>query len=286
MELVEMVIFRIFNLSRYFASSCNYYCNPRSRWRYGDPISFTITVNPKPTTANAGPDQTGPATCNLTQVTLAANTPTVGTGAWSVVNGTGGSFGNASSPTSTFSGTAGSTYTLRWTISNSPCAASTDDVDITFAAPPATPTASVTAQPNCTTPTGTIVITTPTGPTIQYSVGGPYQSSTSFTGLMPNNYQVTAQNTATGCISMPLSLTVDPVPAPPATPTASVTAQPNCTTPTGTIVITAPTGPTIQYSVGGPYQSSTSFTGLMPNNYQVTAQNTATGCIYAAESDG
>ncbi|MEZ4902982.1 MAG: hypothetical protein R2822_15120 [Spirosomataceae bacterium] len=38
--------------------------------------------------------------------------------------------------------------------------------------------------------------------------------------------------------------------------------------PTGTIVITAPTGPTIQYSVGGPYQSSTSFTGLMPNNYQ------------------
>ncbi|MEZ4902981.1 MAG: hypothetical protein R2822_15115 [Spirosomataceae bacterium] len=203
----------------------------------------------------------------------------------------------------------------------------------------------VTAQPNCTTPTGTIVITAPTGPTIQYSVGGPYQSSsTSFTGLMPNNYQVTAQNTATGCISMPLSLTVDPVPAPPATngfgystaqlhdphryychhcpywtnypiqcrrslpsstsftglmpnncqvtaqntatgcismplslavdpvpappatPTASVTAQPKCTTPTGTIVITAPTGPTIQYSVGGPYQSSTSFTGLMPNN--------------------
>ncbi|MEZ4902984.1 MAG: hypothetical protein R2822_15130 [Spirosomataceae bacterium] len=38
--------------------------------------------------------------------------------------------------------------------------------------------------------------------------------------------------------------------------------------PTGTIVITAPTGPTIQYSVGGPYQSSTSFTGLMPNNYR------------------
>ncbi|MEZ4902980.1 MAG: hypothetical protein R2822_15110 [Spirosomataceae bacterium] len=72
---------------------------------------------------------------------------------------------------------------------------------------------------------------------------------------------------------MPLSLTVDPVLLA-CPPTASVTAQPNCTTPTSTIVITAPTGPTIQYSVGGPYQSSTSFTGLMPNNYQVTAQNT------------
>ncbi|MEZ4902983.1 MAG: hypothetical protein R2822_15125 [Spirosomataceae bacterium] len=86
---------------------------------------------------------------------------------------------------------------------------------------------------------------------------------------------------------MPLSLTVDPVPAPPATPTASVAAQPNCTTPTGTIVITAPTGPTIQYSVGGPYQSSTSFTGLMPNNYQVTCPKYRNRLyLYAAESDG
>jgi hypothetical protein len=48
-----------------------------------------------------------------------------------VVSGTGGSFGDASSPSSPFSGTAGTTYTLRWTISNSPCTASTDDVVIT-----------------------------------------------------------------------------------------------------------------------------------------------------------
>ncbi|MEZ4902989.1 MAG: hypothetical protein R2822_15155 [Spirosomataceae bacterium] len=53
---------------------------------------------------------------------------------------------------------------------------------------------------------------------------------------------------------MPLSLTVDPVPAPPATNGFGYsTAQLH--DPTGTIVITAPTGPTIQYSVGGPYQS-------------------------------
>ena len=91
-----------------------------------------ITFNLPPTVANAGPDQNGAATCGLTTVTLAANTPVIGTGAWSVVSGTGGSFGNASSPTSTFTGTAGTTYTLRWTISNSPCTNSTDDVIITF----------------------------------------------------------------------------------------------------------------------------------------------------------
>jgi hypothetical protein len=91
-----------------------------------------ITFNQNPTTANAGADQTGAATCGLTSVTLAGNTATVGTGAWSIVAGTGGTVTTPSSPTSTFSGTAGSTYTLRWTITNSPCTASTDDVVVTF----------------------------------------------------------------------------------------------------------------------------------------------------------
>lgn len=96
-----------------------------------------IKFNQNPTVANAGPDQIGTATCGLTSVTLAANTPVVGTGSWSKVSGTGGSFSNASSPISTFSGTAGNTYVLRWTISNSPCTLSSDDVTVTFSATPA-----------------------------------------------------------------------------------------------------------------------------------------------------
>ncbi|MBK8194349.1 MAG: hypothetical protein IPK76_14470 [Lewinellaceae bacterium] len=40
-------------------------------------------------------------------------------------------FGDASNPASTFSGTAGTTYTLRWTVTDGPCA-STDDVVVTF----------------------------------------------------------------------------------------------------------------------------------------------------------
>lgn len=102
-----------------------------------------IAFNRNPTQSNAGPDQINSATCGLTSVTLAANTPTVGTGSWSIVTGTGGSFGNASSPTSTFSGTAGNTYTLRWTITNSPCPASTDDVTVTFNTYPATVNAGI-----------------------------------------------------------------------------------------------------------------------------------------------
>ena len=49
----------------------------------------------------------------------------MGTGAWSIISGTGGTVTTSSSPASTFTGTDGTSYTLRWTISNSPCTAST-----------------------------------------------------------------------------------------------------------------------------------------------------------------
>jgi hypothetical protein len=92
----------------------------------------TITVNAPPTTADAGSD-INPA-CDATTATLAGNNPTTGTGAWTVVSGT-ATITTASSPTSGVTGLAAAgTATLRWTISNSPCTASTDDVVITTTA--------------------------------------------------------------------------------------------------------------------------------------------------------
>ncbi|RYE11831.1 MAG: hypothetical protein EOP51_32550, partial [Sphingobacteriales bacterium] len=93
--------------------------------------------------SNAGPDQTGTATCGLTTVTLNANAPVVGTGVWSKISGAGGTFSNVNNRNSTFTGTAGVTYVLRWTISNAPCTASTDDVTVTFNI---NPTAAVITQ--------------------------------------------------------------------------------------------------------------------------------------------
>ena len=56
-----------------------------------------------------------------------------------------------------------------------------------------------------------------------------------------------------------------PVPATPAAPTASVTVQPTCATPTGTIVVTAPLGATLTYSIDGiNYQAGTTFTDVAP----------------------
>jgi hypothetical protein len=97
--------------------------------------SVTTDVVSPPTTANAGPDITATAVT----VPMAANSPLVGTGSWSVLLGSGGSFAAPSSATSNFTGTPNSVYSLLWTISNPPCAASTDTVVVTMPTGPALP---------------------------------------------------------------------------------------------------------------------------------------------------
>src|SRR5439155_1253791 len=78
------------------------------------------------TTANAGSDQTVCATT----ATLAGNTPTVGTGLWTVIAGS----ATVTTPASPASGVTGLTVganTFVWTISNGLCPASSDTVTIT-----------------------------------------------------------------------------------------------------------------------------------------------------------
>ncbi len=85
-----------------------------------------ITVYKNPTTAAAGSDQV----VYTSSTTLAANAPAAGTGAWSVISGT-GTVTTPASPTSGVTGLViGPPLVLRWTITNGPCTASTDDVII------------------------------------------------------------------------------------------------------------------------------------------------------------
>ena len=159
------------------------------------------------------------------------------------------------------------------------CTSAGTAVTLNAATVPVAPTASVTVQPTCATPTGTIVITAPTGAGLTYSIDGiNYQAATTFTAVAPGPYNVTVQD-AGGCISTPTALTVNAAPAAPAAPTASVTVQPTCAVPTGTIVVTAPTGAGLTYSIDGiNYQAATTFTAVGPGPYNVTVQD-AGGCI-------
>ncbi|MBL0330201.1 MAG: DUF2341 domain-containing protein [Bacteroidetes bacterium] len=139
--------------------------------------SVTIFRYDFPTVATAGPDQTLCATT----ATLAANTPVVGTGAWTVIAGT-GVVTTPSSPTSGVTGLSFGVNTFRWTISNGVCTPSTDDITIFRDTPPTVAAAGVD-QTICATSTtlagntpvvgtglwtivaGSATITTPTSPT-------------------------------------------------------------------------------------------------------------------------
>src|SRR5581483_11216278 len=70
---------------------------------------------------------------------LGGNTPAGGAiGIWSVVGGGSGTFSpNATTPNATFTHTGGSgSITLRWTVSNAPCADATADLSVTITQPP------------------------------------------------------------------------------------------------------------------------------------------------------
>ena len=96
------------------------------------------TCIPQPTHSNAGADQH--FTDATTTTALSANTPTSGTGTWSVISGEGGIFEDAASPNTNFTGQDCEEYVLQWAISTT-CTTSTDNVTIGFDYQPTVPDA-------------------------------------------------------------------------------------------------------------------------------------------------
>jgi PKD repeat protein len=86
-----------------------------------------IILLPQPITANAGANITDACV----PVTLNGNTPSNGTGEWTVVSGSGGSFDDSTSASASFSGNPGVTYTLEWAIGTQ-CDTTTDQVEVSF----------------------------------------------------------------------------------------------------------------------------------------------------------
>jgi virginiamycin B lyase len=93
-----------------------------------------VTITGPTTATTGGPQSICP---NGTTAGLGGNTPTVGTGAWSVVSGGTGTFSpNATTPNATFTHTGGTgPIVLAWTITSPPCPDSVANVTITIACP-------------------------------------------------------------------------------------------------------------------------------------------------------
>ncbi|CAN1560602.1 Gliding motility-associated, C-terminal domain [Flavobacteriaceae bacterium] len=183
--------------------------------------------------------------------------------------------GNSTSTTIT--GLTQANYT--YTVTNSDGCTSSASANVGINAQPVTPSAplaTATIQPTCLA-LGTIVVSGPLNPNYEYSSGGAYQSTLSFSILAPNTYLVTVKDILNGCVSLPTSVVVNSIPTV-ATPTIASIVQPTCLF-NGTIDIASPLGINIEYSNGGTYQSSTTFSNLVPNTYSITAKNTSNGCV-------
>lgn len=111
------------------AGSLNLTDSTGKKWQIKIGKDGKLKTCPELTPANAGVDQ---LEIDGTTVTLDGNAPTTGeTGKWSIVSGTGGVITAPTNPKSTFTGKAGRTYKLTWTLTNT-CGSNSDQVTISF----------------------------------------------------------------------------------------------------------------------------------------------------------
>src|SRR5208337_4466846 len=103
---------------------------------------ITLNYYQTPTPATVGATQNLCAT--LISNGLGGDTPTNGTGAWSIVSGGTGTFSAPASGNSTFTANAYGTYVLQWTISNGTCTPSTADITVNYYQTPTTATVGAT----------------------------------------------------------------------------------------------------------------------------------------------
>ena len=174
------------------------------------------------------------------------------------------------------------TYTNLMLTMATGCRTNTDNVTLD---PPlgVTPLVAPPIQPTCSIPTGTIVVTYPSGPNFEYSKDGgtSYQNSETFADLLQSaTYQIKTRDKVTGCESeiTPVSIYSDP--GYPDFATVSVT-KPSCDVPTGSFTITnVAFGTGYDYSTDSiKYQDSKTFTDLVPNQtYQLRVRLKSTGC--------
>ncbi|MFD2940004.1 PKD domain-containing protein [Flavobacterium notoginsengisoli] len=98
-------------------------CQPSS-----DTVDITFNDDP-PTVANAGPDQ---ELCDVASVSMAANTPSIGTGTWTQISGPNtATIASPNNPNSLMLGLIAGTYEFSWTIATTGCT-SEDRVIITI----------------------------------------------------------------------------------------------------------------------------------------------------------
>ncbi|HTK21209.1 MAG TPA: PKD-like domain-containing protein, partial [Mucilaginibacter sp.] len=136
----------------------------------GTPITVSVTVEPSPITANAGPAQ---HLCNTTSVTLHANDPAPQTGTWAQLGPPtpGIIFSpNNTDPNATVSGlTPGNTYQFQWTITASAsCPTSSSSVSVIIDSAPLGGIATANPSEVCQGGTSSITLAGKSGTLVEW----------------------------------------------------------------------------------------------------------------------
>ena len=238
------------------------------------PSSSTVTITgvAAPTVSNAGPNQ---SICS-TSTTLAGNTPTTGSGTWTLVSGA-GTITTPSSATSGVTGLGVGSTVFQWTISNVPCPSSSSTVTITNSGGPGINTVSQT-NVICnggSTGTATVAGFGGTG-SYTYLWSGGAGTNASATGLVAATYTVTVTDGA-GCSSITLVTITQP-----AAIAGSVSTTPaTCGVSDGSATATASGGSgTLTYSWLPGGATTSSITAISSGTYTVTITDSL-GCVYA-----
>ncbi|SIQ55240.1 T9SS type A sorting domain-containing protein [Pontibacter lucknowensis] len=245
----------------------------------------TLNVSAPPTAASVGTDQERCGT--LTSAALGGNAPTIGTGLWTKKSGPGTVvFSNASAGNSTAAVSETGTYVFTWTISNSPCTASSADITVRFIETPAAPT-SPNSQSVCQmSPSQSLTasVTVPANTTVVWydaATGGKTVDDPTLTGAGVATYY--AEAVKDGCSSAIRTAVRLEIKATPGKPVIGAPVQPTCSMTTGSIAVTNPNSD-YTYTLSGPTakapNNSGSFSGLAPGDYTITA--TLNGCTSAA----
>ena len=207
------------------------------------------------------------------------------------VSGVGGSCVTPSSATSTFNGVAGNVYTLRWTITNAPCATTIDDVVITtdIVAPSITCPANISVANDPTLCSAVVSYTDPVGtdncpsPTTA-RIGGLASGSAFPVGATTNTFRVTDAAGASTTCSFTVTVTDGEVPSITCPANVTVNADPGVCT--GTATFAAPVGtdncPSPATTLIGGFASGATFpSGPTTNVFRVTdAAGNSTTCSF------
>ncbi|MCP4145999.1 MAG: hypothetical protein GY752_12060, partial [bacterium] len=179
------------------ATTSSFFVTPTVTTTYTVTVSNTCGSDSDEVTVTVITEQIANAGTNQSDVCLSAmlfaNTPSSGTGSWTIESGSGGLVGASSMPNSSFFGTEGETYTLRWTITTS-CTISYDEVDISFAILPTANAGGDVTICNGSNTTLNASGSTGTAPNYLWNTGAS-NSSLNVSPSVTTTYTVTVTNT-------------------------------------------------------------------------------------------